>query len=160
MVQISLIPVIGVLALMVLLIFVSNRLAHRVAGIRGEVERRRKVILRDDGRLDERLVEDLLKGIGTDHAVTHFVSERAKLLPGANPEAPALWSIDQLEQAMKEERTEGIEQVKRRLFAPALAVAVAIVAVCMITAAVLYQFHSGPLPAADDTYATSQTSVP
>ena len=152
MLNLSLIPVVGVLLLVALLIFVTSRRGHRVAEVRAEVERRRKQIIRDDGRNDELFVDNLLGGMGMDRAIAVFINERAGLLPGANPEAPSAWTIDALEKTTRDELRQEIERVNRSLFAPALVAATLIVGVCCITAAVLYQFNSGPLDESNDSY--------
>ena len=144
MLNLALVPVVGAGLLLFLMIIVSSRRAHRVAEVRLEVERNRQQIIRADVRNDEQFVDSLLNGLGMDRAVTHFVDERSKLLPGVNPEAPAAWTIEQLEQSFRDTLRREIEGVNRGLFAPALVFAVLIVGVSCITAAVLYQFHSGP----------------
>lgn len=151
MLNLSLIPVIGVLLLVALSIFVTNRRAHRVAEVRADVDRRRQQIIRDDGRNDELFVDNLLAGLGMDRSIACFINERAKLLPGVNPEAPAAWTIDILEQSIRDDLRRDIERVNRGLFAPALVVATLIVGVCCVTAALLYQFHSGPSPDPGDS---------
>ncbi len=144
MLNLTLVPVVGALLLIALMIFVTSRRANRVAEVRAEVERERQQVIRADVRNDEQFVENLLNGQGMDRAVTHFVDERSKLLPGVNPEAPAAWTIEQLELSFRNNLRRDIEGVNRGLFAPALAAAVLIVGVSCITAAVMYQFHSGP----------------
>ncbi len=142
--NLALVPLVGALLLVALMIFITSRRAQRVAEVRGEVEWKRQQIIRADVRNDEQFVESLLSGVGMDRAVTHLVDERSKLLPGVNPEAPAAWSIEQLKQSFRDNLQREIEGVNRGLFTPALGIAVLIVGVSCVTAAVLYQFHSGP----------------
>ena len=144
MLNLAMVPIGGAILLVVLMVYVTSKRAQRAAEVRTDVERRRQQIIRADRRNDDQFVESLLSGLGMDRAVSSFVDERSKLLPGANPEAPAAWTIDQMESSTRDELRREIEQVNRGLFAPALVMAMLIVGLCCVTAAVLYQFHSGP----------------
>ena len=157
MINLSLIPVVGVLLLIALSIFVTTRRSHRVAEAREAVERQRGIVLRADQENDETLVDNLLRGLGTDQAVSFFMQERTKLLPGVNPEAPAAWSVEQLEDNFRERLRRDIEQVNRRFLAPALIIATLIIGGCCITAALVYQFHSGPVGGTNDTVLDTNT---
>jgi hypothetical protein len=159
MLDLSLIPVLGVLALIGLSVFVESRRAGKVAEVKAESERHRQQILRDDGLNDQALVESLLRGVGMDQAVSQFVAERSRLLPGVNPEAPAGWTVDQLEDWSRREVRRGVDDVNRRMTVPAFATAIIIIAVCVVSTVILYQFRSGPDPsAASDSAPLSQAT--
>ena len=143
MLELSLIPVIGVLCLVGMSIWVTNRRAAKVADLKAAIERRRQQILREDGLNDQSLIDNLLRGIGIDQSVAQFVSDRSRLLPGANPEVPSAWTVDQLEDWCSHEVQMGVEAVNRGLSVPAFATALVIVATCVVSTAILYQFHSG-----------------
>ena len=149
MLDLSLIPVLGVLSLISLLIFVESRRAAKVADVKADIERQRQQILRDDGLNDQALVDNLLRGVGMDQSVSQFVAERSRLLPGVNPETPSAWTVDQLEDWSRREVRRGIDDVNRRLSVPAFATTIVIVAVCVVSTVILYQFRSGPDMAAD-----------
>ncbi len=143
MLDLSLIPVLGVLCLVALSIFVQNRRAAKVAEVKTDIERRRQQILRDDGLNDQALIDNLLRGIGTDQSVSQFVIERSKLCPGVNADAPSAWTVDQMEEWCRSEVRRGVDAVNRGLAVPAFAVAIVIVAVCVVATTILYQFRSG-----------------
>ena len=143
MLDLSLIPVLGVLCLVALSIFVQNRRAAKVAEVKTDIERRRQQILRDDGLNDQALIDNLLRGIGTDQSVSQFVTERSKLCPGVNADAPSAWTVDQMEDWCRGEVRRGVDAVNRGLAVPAFAVAIVIVAVCVVATTILYQFRSG-----------------
>ena len=96
--------------------------------------------------------------LGTNQAVSQFLSERTKLLPGAHPEAPAAWTIGQMEQTVRDRLRNEIERINRGLFAPALIAATVIVGTSCIAAAVLYHFHSGPVRATSEEVLDTPTA--
>lgn len=152
MLDISLIPILGVLGLIGLTVFVTNRRAAKVAEARVDVELKREQILRDDRRNDEALIEHILEGVSTDQAVTVFLGRRAEMLPGANPESPAAWTLAQFEDGCREELRRRVDLVNRSLLVPAFVTAIVVVAVCVVSTVVLYQFRSQP---ADDVDVTA-----
>ena len=141
MVEIALIPLLGVLALFGVSVFVLNCRSARIAAAKTEVERTMASILRGDRENDIALVESIVAGGSIDQCLSRFGVARMKLFPAAHTE-DAAWSAEALESWKQRKVAEQIEAVNRRLALPAFGSAIAILAVCIVAVGVLYSFRS------------------
>lgn len=141
MVEIALIPLLGVLALFGECVFVLNCRSARIAAAKAEVERTMASIVRGDRENDIALVESIVAGGSIDQCLSRFGVARMKLFPAAHTE-DAVWSAEALESWKQRKVAEQIDAVNRRLALPAFGSAIAIVALCVVAVGVLYSFRS------------------
>lgn len=142
MIQIALIPVLGVLLLLAMTVYVQSRRASKVAAFKRRIEKQSCNIVRNDVANDQLLVDSIICGVGIDQAFQHFQTTRAALLPGGDSDAPANWSSEDLDSWKSTTIRRGIESINRKLLVPAIFGFVFIVAVSVVTTTVLYSFQS------------------
>lgn len=144
-VTLSLVPIIGTLSLVFLSTYAMSRRSAKAQAARNDVERQKQAILQTDARLSQEFVDHIAKGITVDQATVQFQNDRSECLPTANPAAPHLWTIEQLETHCRELLRTTLEETNRSILVPAVAIALFVVAACTVAICVLYNFDSSPL---------------
>lgn len=143
MVEIALIPMLGVLALFGVCVFVLNRRAANIAVVKADIERTMATVLRADRENDVALVESIVAGGPIDQCLARFGAGRMKLFPAAHLDDSA-WTVENLEAWKRRKLSDDIEAVNRGLAVPAFSAAIVIVALCVVAVGVLYSFRSSP----------------
>ncbi len=141
MVEIALIPILGVLILFGLCVYVLNRRAANIAGVRTDIERTMAMVLRADRENDVALVESIVAGGPIDQCLARFGAGRMKLFPVAHLDDSA-WTVENLEAWKRRKLADDIEAVNRGLAVPAFGAAIVIVASWAVAVGVLYSFRS------------------
>ncbi|MCA9056076.1 MAG: hypothetical protein KDA75_19725 [Planctomycetaceae bacterium] len=142
MLQIALIPTLGLLMLMGLTVWVQSRRATKVAALRRSVEKKARSIVQRDAVNDQELVENIIRGMGIDQALQQFQNTRNALFPGGQVQDSTHWSAEQLEAWKSKSLRRGIESINRGLMLPAILSFLVVVSICVVATAVLYQFES------------------
>ena len=147
MVEIALIPLLGVLALFGMCVFVLNRRAANIAVVKADIERTMATVLRADQENNVALVESIVAGGPIDQCLARFGAGRMKLFPATHLDDSA-WTTEDLEAWKRRRLSDDIEAVNRGLTVPAFGVAIVIVALCAVAVGVLYSFRSSQSPQA------------
>lgn len=145
MVEIALIPLLGVLALFGVCVFMLNRRAANIAGVKEDIERTMTTVLQADRENDVALVESIVAGGPIDQCLARFGAGRMKLFPAAHLD-DAAWTVENLEVWKRRKLSDDIEAVNRGLAVPAFGTAIVIVALCAVAVGVLYSFKSSQSP--------------
>ena len=126
-------------------VFVLNRRAANIAGVKAGIERTMATVLRADRENDVALVESIVAGGPIDQCLSRFGAGRMKLFPAAHLDDSA-WTVENLEAWKRQKLSDDIEAVNRGLAVPAFSAAIVIVALCVVAVGVLYSFRSSQSP--------------
>ena len=114
MVEMALIPMLGVLTIFGVCVFVLNRRAANIAGVKVDIERTMATVLRADRENDVALVESIVAGGPIDQCLARFGAGRMKLFPAAHLDDSA-WTVENLEAWKRRKLSDDIEAVNRGL---------------------------------------------
>jgi cell division protein FtsL len=139
----------GVCVLAIIFFVQMHRTAREIALIEAETEHETNSIHDSDGRLEEKLTQQLIEGADVRECVDQYRRERAALLPGND----ATWDDATLMKQRQQQAAREAREVKQRsLFSTAVAAVLTVFVVAGVTLAIYAVSSSGengdpdPLP--------------